>query len=52
MLDFSKLRLTQPILAGSGAELGKNARKCKKMEEYAIYREHQMELKETNFVVF
>jgi hypothetical protein len=23
MLDFSKLRLTQPSLAGSGAELGK-----------------------------
>ena len=25
-----------------------NARKCKKMQ---FYREHQMELKETNFVV-
>jgi hypothetical protein len=24
MLDFSKLRLTQPSLAGAGAELGKN----------------------------
>jgi hypothetical protein len=40
-------------------KMQENARKCKKMQDNArkckkmqFYREHQMELKETNFVVF
>ena len=33
MLDFSKLRLTQPSLAGSGAELGKNLRELSQPQE-------------------